>query len=33
MEGESGWISTLADPDDNYFQLNTPFDMGGEGAA
>ena len=25
MDGESGWISTLADPDDNYFQLNTPF--------
>jgi predicted enzyme related to lactoylglutathione lyase len=26
------WIATLADPDDNYFQLQTPFDpaeMGG----
>ncbi len=20
------WIATLADPDDNYFQLMTPFD-------
>ena len=27
MEGEPGWISTLADPDDNYFQLNSPFEM------
>jgi predicted enzyme related to lactoylglutathione lyase len=28
------WIATLADPDDNYFQLMTPFDpsmMGTEG--
>jgi predicted enzyme related to lactoylglutathione lyase len=28
------WIATLADPDDNYFQLMTPFDpatMGSEG--
>ena len=27
------WIATLADPDDNYFQLMTPFDpatMGGQ---
>ena len=22
------WIATLADPDDNYFQLMTPFDPG-----
>ncbi len=21
------WIATLADPDDNYFQLQTPFEM------
>ena len=21
------WIATLADPDDNYFQLATPFQM------
>ena len=23
------WIATLADPDDNYFQLTTPFDAEG----
>lgn len=23
--GESGWIATLADPDDNYFQLMSPM--------
>jgi len=22
---ESGWIATLADPDDNYFQLMSPM--------
>jgi predicted enzyme related to lactoylglutathione lyase len=27
MDGEEGWISTLADPDGNYVQLNTPFGM------
>ena len=27
FEGLPGyWIATLADPDDNYFQLMTPFD-------
>ena len=26
-EGESGWIATLADPDGNYIQLMTPFEM------
>lgn len=23
-----GWIATLADPDDNYFQLTSPMEMG-----
>ena len=27
----SGWIATLADPDGNYFQLTTPYDMAGMG--
>jgi len=30
------WIATFADPDDNYFQLNSPFDpsmMGGDSAS
>lgn len=27
MDGENYWIATLADPDGNYFQLVTPFDM------
>lgn len=32
-----GWpadtkVATLADPDDNYFQLQTPFEMGNDGA-
>ena len=35
FEGMAGtWIATLADPDNNYFQLTTPFDpaqMGGGG--
>lgn len=26
-EAEVGWIATLADPDGNYLQLMTPFDM------
>ena len=26
-ELQSGWIATFADPDGNYFQLVTPFDM------
>jgi predicted enzyme related to lactoylglutathione lyase len=26
-ELEGGWIATFADPDGNYFQLMTPFDM------
>jgi predicted enzyme related to lactoylglutathione lyase len=26
-EAPEMWISTLADPDDNYFQLATPFQM------
>lgn len=27
IEGwEGGWIATLADPDGNYFQLNTPWE-------
>ena len=27
--GENGefWVATLADPDDNYFQLQTPYEM------
>ena len=33
-EGEPGAsIATFADPDDNYFQLMTPMDMGSEGAS
>jgi predicted enzyme related to lactoylglutathione lyase len=31
-QAPGSWIATLADPDDNYFQLQTPFDaasMGG----
>ena len=34
FEGTEGLIATLADPDDNYFQLMSPFDedpMGGSG--
>jgi predicted enzyme related to lactoylglutathione lyase len=27
-ELEGGWIATLADPDGNYIQLMTPFEMG-----
>jgi predicted enzyme related to lactoylglutathione lyase len=28
FEGAPGtWIATFADPDDNYFQLQTPFEM------
>ena len=27
------WIATLSDPDDNYFQLTTPYESVGEGAA
>lgn len=31
FEGAPGSaIATLADPDDNYFQLTSPMDMGGE---
>jgi predicted enzyme related to lactoylglutathione lyase len=26
-ELQGGWIATFADPDGNYFQLMTPFDM------
>jgi predicted enzyme related to lactoylglutathione lyase len=26
-ELQGGWIATLADPDGNYFQLMTPFEM------
>ena len=34
FEGAPGSaIATLADPDDNYFQLTTPYQAGGEGAA
>ena len=33
MEGAPGSaIATLADPDDNYFQLTTPYESMGEGA-
>jgi len=32
MEGAEGYaIATLADPDDNYFQLTAPMDMGSSG--
>ncbi len=27
MGGDDGWIATLADPDGNYIQLMTPFEM------
>lgn len=27
MDGWSGWIATLADPDGNYFQLLSPWDQ------
>jgi predicted enzyme related to lactoylglutathione lyase len=32
--GENGefWVATLADPDDNYFQLQTPYQMGNDQA-
>jgi predicted enzyme related to lactoylglutathione lyase len=32
--GENGefWVATLADPDDNYFQLQTPYEMPAAGA-
>jgi predicted enzyme related to lactoylglutathione lyase len=33
FEGEAGAIATLADPDDNYFQLTSPYVGSGEGAA
>lgn len=26
MDGDPGWIATLADPDGNYFQLMTPWE-------
>lgn len=26
-EGQNAWIATLADPDGNYFQLMSPFEM------
>lgn len=26
-DGQEMWIATLADPDDNYFQLMSPFEM------
>ena len=33
MDGAPGYaIATLADPDDNYFQLVTPYEMAAEGA-
>jgi predicted enzyme related to lactoylglutathione lyase len=25
--GQTAWIATFADPDDNYFQLTSPFEM------
>ena len=32
MEGAEGYfIATLADPDDNYFQIATPYDMASAG--
>ncbi len=31
-EAANAWIATLADPDDNYFQLMTPMDPGMESA-
>ena len=30
-EAPGYWIATLADPDDNYFQLTTPMDPNGSG--
>lgn len=32
FEGVPGWIATLADPDDNYFQLMSPMGPGGPSA-
>jgi predicted enzyme related to lactoylglutathione lyase len=32
-EAPGSWIATLADPDDNYFQLMTPMDPNAMGAA
>ena len=29
-EQPGSWIATLADPDDNYFQLTSPFEMGSD---
>jgi predicted enzyme related to lactoylglutathione lyase len=26
--GQQAWIATLSDPDDNYFQLISPMDIG-----
>lgn len=26
-DGQEMWIATFADPDDNYFQLMSPFEM------
>ena len=31
MEGWEGWIATLSDPDDNYFQLMSPMSDEGTG--
>ena len=31
-EGYLGWIATFSDPDDNYFQLTTPFSPEGASA-
>ena len=30
--GDAGgfWVATLADPDDNYFQIQTPYQMGND---
>ena len=32
-EAVDAWIATLADPDDNYFQLMTPMDANATGSA
>ena len=32
MEEFDGWIATLADPDDNYFQLMSPMPPPGDGS-
>jgi predicted enzyme related to lactoylglutathione lyase len=32
MEGWEGWIATLSDPDDNYFQLMSPMSDEGTGS-